>query len=416
MLIVEDSPVQAAQLKLILETSGFEVDLAEDGLKGFERFCASRYDLVLTDVVMPEMSGYELCRKIKSHSGGSQVPVVLVTQLAELKDTVEGLVIGEDIFVRKPVEPGGFMRRINRVLADFDERADEESELSAFNKLAVLEVDRARLNSYLAASFDDLMSGLQSEFKNKLVEVERQLESSKLREEFMTRLSHDLKNPLVGAEIVYRVLLEGRTGQLPDEQKRLISTLRNSNKVLLEMVHNLVDVYRFESGYQLVFERVDLLLIVGSCIEEMQELARDGGLTIQLECEGKTCEITADRLSLRRLITNLLGNSVRYTPTGGVITLRVFSGGGQTVFEVADTGPGISKEKQKHLFERFHSREKANDATRHIGSSGLGLYICRQIADAHGAELLCSSEAGVGTTFTLSMPDYRADVLADMQE
>ncbi len=417
VLVVEDSPVQAAQLKSILEMSGYEVDLAGDGLKGFELFCAARYDLVLTDVVMPELSGYELCRKIKSHSGGSSIPVILVTQLSELKDTVDGLVCGADSFVRKPVDPAGLIHRIQRVLADFSERADSQSDLSSFSRLAVLEIDRARLGSYLAASFDDLMSGLQSEFKKQLVEVERQLESSKLREEFMTRLSHDLKSPLVGAEMVYRVLLEGRSGQLLDEQKRLLSTLRNSNKALLEMVHNLVDVYRFESGYKLVFERIDVLAIVNSCIDEMQELARDGGLKICLECDADKVEVTADRLALRRLVTNLLGNAVRYTPAGGSITVRSSIGGGSVaVVEVADTGPGISKEKQKHLFERFYAHEQAGDATRHSASSGLGLYICRQIAEAHGAELTCTSEAGSGSTFTLSMPNYCADVLTNRPE
>lgn len=404
VLIVEDSVTQAMQLGSILELHGYEVTVAENGLKGFETFCSSRFDLVLSDVVMPELSGYELCRKIKSHSGGAAVPVVLITQLNELKDLVEGLLSGADSFITKPFEPEYLLGRISCMLEEHRENKDLPHPLAAINKLAMLEVDRLRILNYLVATFEDFLRVRQIEYKRQLDEAERKIELVGLREEFMTRLSHDLKNPLLGTEMIHKTLLSGRAGELKPEQRKLVTVLRTSNIALLDMVLNMVDAYRFESGCRMIFDSVDVVALVESCIEEIEELARDRGLTIDRTYENKLVEAEADRIALRRLVTNLLGNSVRYTPAGGKVSVSVSADTERLTLAVCDTGPGIPEDQMEHLFEPFRPGSKDETTTRFGGGSGLGLFICRQIAEAHDGDISCASRSGSGTTFTLTMP------------
>jgi DNA-binding response OmpR family regulator len=113
ILIVEDSVTQARMQKIILEQAGFEVEIAADGVSGFDCFCKGNYDLVLSDVMMPGISGYELCRKLKAHPKGKHVPVVLLTALNELSNLIEGLRVGADNFITKPFEPSYLVARVN---------------------------------------------------------------------------------------------------------------------------------------------------------------------------------------------------------------------------------------------------------------------------------------------------------------
>jgi len=269
ILIVEDSLTQARELQLILESEGYQADIAPDGNEGYERFCSVPYDLVISDVNMPGISGYELCKKIKANNQSVDVPVVLLTSLNELKDLVEGLRCGSDNFITKPYEHAYLIGQVRKILNNKQVPAptvcDPQSGICLMDNKFVMNLDRKRCLDYLVSTFDDFLRSKQSECQSKLTEANQRMQMLNMREEFIAALSHDLKNPLIAGERICDVLLE-RT-HLP-EQTRLISILQESHRTMLSMIHNLLDVYRFEeTGYNICCEETNVVTVINACID-----------------------------------------------------------------------------------------------------------------------------------------------------
>jgi len=221
------------------------------------------------------------------------------------------------------------------------------------------------------------------------------------RKDFVGTLAHDLQTPVIASDRALELLLSRTAKQLEPDLIKLISMLKRNNQNLLHMIQSLLDIYHYEMGAQILyFDTVDIGALVTACIEDLAPIAQEQNvsLTSSLYSDPK---IWADRMGLRRVITNLLDNAIKYSPKGGVIDVSVKREGNEVVVEVADNGVGISKEDQPHLFERFWHGSQTKG---YKANSGLGLYLCRQIAQAHGGKIECSSEPGKTTRFIVRLP------------
>ncbi|HEY9871534.1 MAG TPA: ATP-binding protein [Candidatus Obscuribacterales bacterium] len=235
------------------------------------------------------------------------------------------------------------------------------------------------------------------------------------REDFMATLAHDLKSPLVGANRLLELMTQGYTGELTEEQRRLLLRLRNGNAALLGMIQNLLDVHRYELGSPAhFFEQTDLGQLVAEVVEDFLPLAEGKGVEVRVCSAGATvCQV--DRVAMRRVLQNLLDNALKFSPPGGSITLELERRDGHAVLSVADTGPGLTPEEQDRVFERFWQAPGG----RRAGGTGLGLYLTRQIVKSHGGFVKCASRPGRGTTFVISLPmtndrrEKQANVIAD---
>jgi signal transduction histidine kinase len=308
--------------------------------------------------MMPGIDGFEVTRRIRRNEKLPFIPILLITAYDE-PSVAKGLDSGADDFIRKPVE------------------------------------------------FDELLARVRSLLRLKHSVDERD-EIARQREDFVSRLTHDLRTPLVAADRMLDLMQQGALGELSDNMDEAISTMARSNKNLLEMVNQLLEVYRYEAGRkQLSFHAVNLLEIAKEVVQSLTPLAESKQLQLNFHCDASNPEaydVTGDRLELNRTLTNLVGNAIKFTDSGAVdVSLSrdepsPWDGRGLILLEVKDTGPGIAPEAQADLFQRFQQGRHGRSG------SGLGLYLSHRIVEAHQGELTFESEVDKGSSFYVKLP------------
>jgi PAS domain S-box-containing protein len=239
--------------------------------------------------------------------------------------------------------------------------------------------------------------------KHKLAEVnENRLAMLEEREEFMATLTHDLKNPLLGIGRVLELMSGERLGPLTADQKNALRQLGGATNRTLSIIQNLMEVYRFEREDQSVaFEETELLEILRSSVQSALTIAEDRRVEINTEFPNHAVKLKGDSNAIHRLMLNLLDNAVKFTAGDGKISVRVIEKVSTVVIEIQDSGVGIAIADQKCLFQRF----KQGIAGKNFRpGSGLGLYLCKQIVDAHMGRIDFESSEGLGTTFRVELP------------
>lgn len=236
-------------------------------------------------------------------------------------------------------------------------------------------------------------------------DVTERVDLVRQREDFVAMLTHDLKAPLMGADRTLEMLHEEAFGCLDEREKDVIAKLRRSNQDLLSMIENLLGIYRYESGAeQFIFEEVDLSPLITNAIRALNPLAADKNIRISSSSLADQSTIQADPMALARLLTNLIMNAIKFTPSGGKIEVSVEQFIDTVMLKVVDTGIGIKREEMEKIFQRYWRAESSLYKT----GSGLGLYLCWQIVQAHNGKITCHSELGSGTTFSIVLPVKQA--------
>jgi PAS domain S-box-containing protein len=217
------------------------------------------------------------------------------------------------------------------------------------------------------------------------------------REDFVATLTHDLKTPVSASNRAVRFLLDGDFGPVSPEQREILETMHQSNQALFALVQTLLDVYRFDSGAKELHKRqCNIADVINQVVTQLRPLAREKGINLNSELSDTPHEIMCDEDEIRRVIQNLIDNSLKFTASGGRVTVTLEQNE-KTKISVKDTGKGIPEENKPKLFQRFW---QAGSTGRHYASTGLGLYLCRRIVEAHGGKIWCESAVGRGSTFT----------------
>lgn len=362
ILAVDDTRDNLILVQTILESEGYEINLVTDGTAALQQVEQAPPDLILLDVMMPGMDGYEVTRRIRNNPELSYIPILLITAFHE-SSVVEGLDAGADDFIRKPFDTDELLARVRSLLR-------------------------------LKHSIDE------------------QQKMTRQREDFVSRLTHDLRTPLVAADRMLSLFDQETFCKISPEMKQAIAVMIRSNQNLMQMVNTLLEVYRFEAGKKtLNWDDCDLREIAEEVVSELTPLASEKNLTLKIDLHNleqlgdNAGVVLGDRLELRRVLNNLIGNAIKFTDTGG-IEIRIFESSATTTdkdgvtIEVADTGYGIAPEDQGTIFERF--RQGRNKRS----GSGLGLHLSRRIVEAHGGTIKVTSELGKGSTFTVQLPKH----------
>ena len=360
ILVVDDSQDNLFLVQTILEEEGYEITLAEDGRTALAEIAHCPPDLVLLDVMMPEMDGFEVTKRIRDNPKIPFMPILLITAFDQ-PSVVRGLDSGADDFIRKPVEVDELLARV-RSLLRLKHAIDEREKIA------------------------------------------------RQREEFVSWMAHDLRTPIVAAERMLMLFQQGALGELSPGMEEAIVTMARSNRNLLAMVNTLLEVYRYEAGRKtLTFLRVDIQEVIKEVIQELSPLADEKKLSLKASSEEKVNSIVVgDRLELHRVFTNLIGNAIKFTDSGSVevrLSNRPNSSNPKTswlLLEVEDTGPGISPDDQKMIFERFRQ------GSHKRAGSGLGLHLSRRIVETHEGTLEVKSELGKGSVFVVCLPTQKA--------
>lgn len=236
-----------------------------------------------------------------------------------------------------------------------------------------------------------------------------QKENERLRDDFIATLTHDLRTPLTASIQTLKFFLEGSLGEISNNQRVMLSTMLQSNEDLLGLVNALLEVYRYDSG-KLTLCKTDFNIndLVTQCYDELEPLAKKKNISFNLHNNiDNDLLIDADRAEIKRVITNLCANAINYTNKEGTIDIYVKAQHGDLIFSVADNGNGIPKEDIPNLFKRFSQGTSRKRST----GTGLGLYLSRQIIEAHGGKIWVESKVNKGSEFSFVLTDVVAKTL-----
>jgi signal transduction histidine kinase len=285
---------------------------------------------------------------------------------------------------------------------ELDDSALEELQRQNRDLVAVLEeleekrTELERVNTELAATNQEL-----NEANAKLREL------SEMKEEFLALTTHDLRSPLTVISGVISFFTSGRLGELTPEQKNMVAMMERNAQSLIELVNDLLDASKLESGtMRLELASIDLRGLVDELRETMEPLAREKGLRMEEDLPADLPLVEADRPKLRRVLVNLISNAIKFTSRGGRVIMRAAPEDGHIRISVSDTGVGIAPDDVKRLFDKYE--QARSRATRGEKGTGLGLYITKQLVELHGGEIKVQSEVGKGSTFSFSIPTANA--------
>ena len=354
VLVVDDHPQNVELLEAYLIPEGYDVVTAFDGIEALERVAEGAPDIVLLDVMMPRMDGYEVCKKMKEDEATRFIPIVMVTALKELEDKIKSIESGADDFLTKPIVKIELLTRIRSLIRV------------------------KRLHDDLEKSYQDL----------------KDLEKTK--ENLTQMIIHDLKNPLTGIKANLEIV---GMEEMNDTQECLDAAQRSAD-LLYNMIQDLLDISKLEEEkLNLILDSVSLQELADQARSEVEAPANAEDKSIELDIPDGTQTVTMDRALIYRVISNLLLNAVKHTGRGGVITLKAWVEGDEARIDVADTGHGIPQDYLVTIFEKFGQVE-----SRQRSGTGLGLTFCKMAGEAHGGKIWVNSVEGEGSTFSFSLP------------
>ena len=395
ILVVDDDPSVRMMLEAVLEDEG-QVGIrgAESAMDAFEQLGMNgsddadvEVDLVLMDISMPGIDGVEACRRIKSQPHLRDIPIIMVTGLADTQDLESAFAAGAVDYITKPPKRGEMMARVRSAL---------DLKLEMDRRKASYVLDLEQKNQELQQAFAEL------ELKNQQLE-----EASLAKTQILGTATHELRTPLTSiVGYVDRMLLRrDSVGPLNEKQEGYLEKVQNNAHRLKRLVDDLLDISRIESGgLDLVLLDLDVAHEVEEVVGEMQTQISEKQLDLYLNFPTDLPRIQADRLRFVQVITNLLSNSCKYSPAGASVTVTVSELDEFLQIDVADTGIGISQDDIPKLFSKFFRTD--NSSTRKVSGTGLGLYITKKLVEAHGGQIWAESVLGEGTTFKLTWPCF----------
>jgi signal transduction histidine kinase len=363
ILVVDDDRLNLRIIGGILRGEGYVLAEGNSGERAMELYAEFKPDLVLLDVMMPGIDGFETCRRLKTIYGGKCAPVIFITAKNESDDVVEGLGAGGVDYLPKPFKAKEVLARIRSHLQN---RALDEQQ-----KLLVEQLSQANAE------------------KNK----------------FLGMAAHDLRNPLASIRGLTEFLREGSVGPLNPEQKDLIETIHSASQSMLVLVNELLDVAAIEAGeLQLHLEAEDLAILIGKSVAFMNMEAAKKKTCVTIAPAKAAPKLVLDAAKMRQVIDNLLSNAIKYSPPGSTITVTLAADAahGTCTFAVQDQGPGIPEGERDRLFKDF-SRLSVKP-TGGEKSTGLGLAICRKIVEAHRGTITAENLAAGGCEFRVVLP------------
>ncbi len=451
ILIAEDSATQAQRLQHILEQHGYRVTAAANGRLALEAAQRGNPALIISDVVMPEMNGYELCSRVKADARLSHVPVVLVTTLSDPHDVIRGLECGADNFILKPYDADQLLRRIQFVLVNSQMRRSEQPgmglEIVFGGQKHFITADRLQILNLLLSTYEAAMQRnaelsstrdtlrqtnldlrqLTLELEDRVLMRTRELELSNeaLRQaqqaliqqerlralgQMASGIAHDINNAISPIALYTESMLERETNLSSEARDRLLTIQRAIDDVAQTVVR-MREFYRPREP-ELVLAEVGLNRLVKQIVDltrarwSDQPQRRGIMIDLRLGLAPDLLDVRGADNEIRDALTNLIFNAVDAMPKGGVIEVRTSmptvpaQGSASTRhvwLEVSDTGVGMDEETRRRCLEPFFT-------TKGERGTGLGLAMVYGMAQRHGCALEIDSKPGAGTTIRLVFP------------
>ena len=379
ILVVDDTPQTLQLLVTILSGANYTVRPADSGALALASALAYPPELVLLDVNMPEMSGFEVCRQLKQNPATQAIPVVFLSGLTDLDDRVQGFQLGAVDFVAKPFQRDELLARVSTHL-----------------QLARLQKD---LTSEVAKQTRDLQGAYQELAK-----------ASRLKDEFLSTMSHELRTPLTAVIGMAEILHSGGYGKLNKDQAEALEVIEGSGRKLLHLINDILDYIQVDAGKeQLQLEQCPVVELVNAVLENVRSKAAEKHIELSCRFYQQESLLWLDVRHMRRVLLILLDNAVKFTSSGGNVGIIVRNSIVQhrIEFEVWDGGPGIAEADLPKLFKPFLQLD--GGLNRSHEGSGLGLALAGKLARLLGGEIRVTSQLNAGSRFIVSLPLARGE-------
>lgn len=416
VLYVEDSPTQAIMLKETLEKNRLHVKLAKDGLEGLQLLSEGIPNIIISDIEMPRMNGYEFCKHVKTDALYKEIPVILLTNLTDVLDVVKGIECGADSFLTKPCETTLLLTTIKNAIQNKDVQnniSNGKLEFYFDGRNHALEVDQVQITKLLLSTYSNaIQKNLElEEAYRKLNKIHEELEKTnrtlkllnEQKNQFLGMAAHDLRNPLTVISGFSSYLLNVRKENF-DATKlpQMIGHIYNSSTFMLQLIDDLLDYSVIESGtLSLNLADTDLSDLIQKNMIFFESLAQKKDIKVVFT-PVPVPKVSCDANKILQVINNLFTNANKFSYPQGTITIKLTPLETEVVISIEDCGIGMSEEVLKNLFQPFNKSKTLGTAGEK--GSGLGLAIVHKIINEHHGKIWVDSELNKGTTFFVSLP------------
>jgi len=356
IMVVDDTPANLKLLQDMLQAKGYLVRTFPRGAMALAAAANKPPDLILLDINMPEMNGFEVCERLKSDNALKDIPVIFISALSETEDKVKAFSFGGVDYITKPFH------------------------------------------------FDEVSARVETHLRLRRQQLELK-ELNALKDRFLGMAAHDLRNPL-GAIMSFSVYLaEEFSPSLTESQAEMFDIIGKSSHFMLGLINNLLDVSVIESGHlNLDQQLIDIKALITRSVKINSVLTTTKNMTITVSCPEQLPQVFADPNKIEQIINNLISNAIKYSQPGTEITVTLCCDNNEVIISVADQGPGIPETEQHKLFKAF-GKTTVRPTSKEESSTGLGLHIVKKIIEAHGGKIWFKSELAKGTEFFFSLPN-----------
>jgi len=363
MLVVDDDATNRDVLSRRLMKHGHEVMTVSSGSEALRLMREFAFDVVLLDIMMPEMDGYEVLGRVKADDALSHIPVIMISALSEVQSVARCIEAGAEDYLTKPFDSTLLGARIG---ASLEKKRGRDRETVLYEKL-------------------------QENYK-RLQEVER------LRDDMRNMIVHDLRTPLTS--VIVGVEMLEKYGELNETQREMMSIAVTGGKTLLGMINDLLDVEKMEAGStQLQYGQISAGELVAGAVAQVASLAEEGRTLLVMVVPPGLPLFAGDGNKLTRALVNLIANAIKFTREGTVTISASLIDPATIRFVVSDTGDGIPAEAFERIFEKFGQLDSHNKV-----GTGLGLAFCKLVVEAHGGRIDVESTLGTGSMFSFTVP------------
>lgn len=417
-LIVEDSPTQALQLQEALEKQHVRVEVAKDGMEALDKLNSHLPAVVISDIEMPRMNGYDLCRHLKNNDQFKEVVVVLLTNLTDPMDVIRGIECGADSFLTKPWEIHFLLATVANILENkkLHQTTGKGNWLEFFfgGKRHLLRVDQVQITDLLLSTFSNaIQKNLELEKAYRRLnltyeELERKNEEleklNSKKNQLLGMAAHDLRNPLTAihgySDLILRQSLDG---SLPPEKLiNMTEKIRTSSSFMLQLINDLLDLSVIEAGtVHLHLTDTNLRFLLQESIALSKELADKKNISIAFHCPEKIPTVRCDANKIAQVFNNLLSNAIKFSHEKSTVAIDVTPLETEIIIAVKDQGVGMPEEVTTRLFQPFFKHSGIGTAGEK--GTGLGTAIAVKIITEHKGKIWAKSASDQGTTVFVSL-------------
>ncbi len=416
VLILEDSPTQAMLLQETLEKFQLLVLKSKDGLDALQKIQETLPDLIISDIEMPRMNGYDFCKKIKSESKYAHIPVILLTNLTDPLDVIKGMDCGADGFLTKPCETALLFSTIENTLKNIHLKENHQKEELKFffgGQSHTLKINQVQITELLLSTYSSaIQKNLELEKAyNQLSSIYEELEKNnrtlkqlnEQKNQLLGMAAHDLKNPLavISGYSSFLISSEGSIDQKKSHQ--MIERIKESSSFMIGVIDDFLDFSTIESGTLILHpEEIDLPDLVRKDLLFFESLAEKKGIALKFSYQEPIPKIWCDANKISQVLNNLITNGIKFSHPEEILEIGLKFNQAEITISVKDTGIGMSSEAIESLFQPF-SKMKTKGTAGEKGT-GLGLAIANKIVLAHKGKIWAESKLGEGTIFYVSLP------------